>query len=71
MFTQEEVKEIRTRHQLTQAAFAEKVGVSTVLVAMTETGQKPVSRHYLQKIANAFGEPIKITIRPKHPTLKD
>lgn len=63
MLTKERLKEIRASLGLTQVAFAEKVGVSTILVAMTETGQKPVSRKYLQKLANALG-PIAITITP-------
>lgn len=65
MLTKEEVKVIRIKRKLTQVAFAARVGVSTVLVAMTETGQKPVSRQYAQKLANAFGD-LKITLSPEN-----
>lgn len=64
MFTKQQVREIRKNKNLTQEAFAKRVGVSTVLVAMTEGGIKPISRHYLQKIANAFKETIVVRFTP-------
>lgn len=46
------IKEIRTEAGLTQAEFAASVGVSPVLIAMVESGQKEVSKNLLLKIAD-------------------
>lgn len=59
-----DIKSLRLETGLTQVEFAKKVGVSVVLVAMTETGQKRVSLNYLQKLANAFRREIIVTIKP-------
>lgn len=59
-----DIKSLHLETGLTQVEFAKKVGVSVVLVAMTETGQKRVSLNYLQKLANAFRREIIVTIRP-------
>lgn len=67
MLTKEQVKQIRVKAKLTQKAFAEKVGVSTILVSMTETGQKPVSRKYAQQLADTFGD-LKITLKKNYKT---
>jgi transcriptional regulator with XRE-family HTH domain len=45
------IKEIRDEAGLTQAEFAKAVGVSAVLIAMVETGQKEVSKKLLIKLA--------------------
>jgi DNA-binding transcriptional regulator YiaG len=42
--TREEVKAVRHKLKLTQAAFAEKVGVERVTVARWESGLSPVNR---------------------------
>jgi len=46
------IKEIRTEAGLTQSEFALAVGVSPVLIAMIESGQKEVSKNLLLKIAD-------------------
>ena len=46
------IKEIRTEAELTQSGFAKSVGVSPVLIAMVESGQKEVSKNLLIKIAD-------------------
>lgn len=46
------LKEIRRETGLTQSAFAEKLNVSTVLVAMLETGQKEPTKKFVENIAN-------------------
>lgn len=48
------IKKIRTEAGLTQADFASSIGVSSVLIAMVESGQKEVSKKLLQKIANGL-----------------
>lgn len=45
------IKEIRTAAGLTQSEFAGAVGVSPILIAMIESGQKEVSKNLLLKIA--------------------
>ena len=45
------IKKIRDQAGLTQAEFARELGVSAVLVAMIETGQKEVSKNLLIKLA--------------------
>jgi len=46
------IKEIRTEAGLTQSEFAVSVGVSPILIAMIESGQKEVSKNLLLKIAD-------------------
>lgn len=46
------IKEIRTETGLTQSEFAVSVGVSPILIAMIESGQKEVSKNLLLKIAD-------------------
>jgi transcriptional regulator with XRE-family HTH domain len=45
------IKKIRTAAGLTQAEFAKELEVSPVLIAMVESGQKPVSKNLLIKLA--------------------
>jgi transcriptional regulator with XRE-family HTH domain len=45
------IKKIRETAGMTQADFARALGVSAVLIAMVETGQKEVSKNLLRKIA--------------------
>lgn len=46
------IKKIRIEAGLTQTEFAVSVGVSPVLIAMVESGQKEVSKNLLLKIAD-------------------
>jgi len=56
------IKKIREEAGLTQPQFAKAVGVSSVLVAMIETGQKEVSKSFLLKLAKALNvHPASIT----------
>ena len=48
------IKKIRDEAGLTQAEFAKALGVSAVLIAMVETGQKEVSKNLLIKIAEGL-----------------
>ena len=45
------IKKIRDHAGLTQAEFAKEIGVSSVLIAMVETGKKEVSKNLLLKLA--------------------
>lgn len=45
------IRKIRDAAELTQAEFAGAIGVSAVLIAMIETGQKEVSKRLLLKLA--------------------
>lgn len=45
------IKSIRQEAGLTQAEFADKMGVSSILVAMIESGQRGVSRKFIEKLA--------------------
>lgn len=56
-FTGERVKEIRERLQLTQQAFASKLGVHQSTVAGWESGsRKPTGGHFLQALIRAEAE---------------
>ena len=56
------IKIIRDEAGLTQAEFAKILGVSTVLIAMVETGQKEVSKKLLIKLADRLNvHPSSIT----------
>ncbi|MDP3779382.1 MAG: helix-turn-helix transcriptional regulator [bacterium] len=48
------IKKIRGEAGLTQVEFAKALGVSAVLIAMVETGQKDVSKNLLIKIAEGL-----------------
>ena len=45
------IRKIREEANLTQAEFAKSLNVSTVLIAMIETGQKEVSKNFVLKLA--------------------
>ena len=56
------IKKIRESADLTQAEFAGVLGVSTVLIAMVETGQKDVSKNLIRRIADLLNvHPSSIT----------
>lgn len=56
------IKKIRTAAGLTQAEFAKELKVSPVLIAMVESGQKPVSKNLLVKLADRLDvHPASIT----------
>ncbi len=56
------VRSIREEADLTQAEFAAKLGVSTVLISMIETDQKEVSKNFILKLAKALDvHPASIT----------
>ncbi|MFH2004839.1 MAG: helix-turn-helix domain-containing protein [Bacteroidota bacterium] len=56
------IKKIRNEAGLTQTEFAKALGVSAVLIAMVETGQKEVSKNLLVKIAEQLNvHPFSIT----------
>ncbi|HAS00074.1 TPA: hypothetical protein DCR85_03090 [Candidatus Moranbacteria bacterium] len=66
------IKKIRDEAGLTQAEFAEAIGVSAVLIAMIETGRKEVSKNFLLKLAEKMHvHPASITpflfINEKNP----
>ena len=48
------IRKIRAEAGLTQAEFAVALGVSPVLIAMVESGQKEVSKKLLRKIADTL-----------------
>lgn len=45
------IKRIREKANLTQGELAGVLSVSTVLIAMIETGQKPVSKNFIERLA--------------------
>lgn len=56
------IKKIREEAGLTQSEFAEALSVSTVLIAMVETGQKEVSKKFLLRLAGLLNvHPASIT----------
>jgi len=56
------IKKIRTEAGLTQAEFAAELKVSPVLIAMVESGQKPVSKNLVIKLADRLNvHPASIT----------
>jgi len=48
------LKKIRQKSELTQGQMAEVLNVSKVLVAMVETGQKPVSKKIVIRLAEVL-----------------
>jgi transcriptional regulator with XRE-family HTH domain len=64
LWTGKDLKIFRQHRELTQVEFGRKIGQTGNYVAMIETGIKPASRFYLQKIANAFKETLVIYIVP-------
>jgi len=48
------IKNIRKEAGLSQPDFAAKIGVSSALIAMIETGQKEVSKKFILKLAEAL-----------------
>lgn len=48
------IKMIRSEAGLTQAEFAAELKVSPVLIAMVESGQKPVSKNLVLKLAGCL-----------------
>lgn len=65
MPTGNEVRIIRHKQKLSQRQFAKRLAVSTVLIAMVETGQRQVTRQLLQRIADVFGHSFTIRIKPR------
>lgn len=61
----EGIKAARKAANLTQKQLAEKMGVSYVNIAQWENGRRNPKIETLQKIADALGYTIKITIEPK------
>lgn len=56
------IKKIREEAGLTQTDFAKKLKVSPILISMVETGQKPVSKKLIEKIAKKLEiHPMSIT----------
>jgi transcriptional regulator with XRE-family HTH domain len=56
------IRKIRDKAELTQAEFAEALGISTILVTMIETGKKEVSKKLLVKLAEKMNvHPASIT----------
>ncbi len=49
------LKRIRDESDLTQEELASALGVSTVLIAMIETGQKEASKAFIVKLAEKLG----------------
>ena len=50
----ERIKELRKKHELSQAQFAAKVNVSQPMIMYWENGSKPVSSAGVAKICKAF-----------------
>jgi len=48
------LKEIRKEAYLTQAEFAKILGVSPILIAMIESGQKEVSKNFILRLADCL-----------------
>lgn len=56
------IKKIREESGLTQTEFAKAIGVSSVLIAMIETGKKEISKNFLIKLAEKMNvHPSSIT----------
>lgn len=53
------VREERGKRNISQEKFAEKVGVHRTYIGMVERAEKNITLKNIEKIANAFGIPIK------------
>lgn len=49
------LKKIREESQLTQSELASALDVSTILISMMETGQKPASKKFIAKLSSRLG----------------
>lgn len=65
MISRKDLREFRKEKNLTQRQFAKILRVTENYISLMESGAKPVSSRILQKIANKFGEVIRVTVRPK------
>lgn len=61
----ENLKELREQHGLSQAEFAENIGVSRALIAQYETGAKAPNVNLAAKIAREFGVTIDTMMQRK------
>lgn len=48
------LKDVRKQAGLTQAQLAKRIGVSTILISMVESGQKQASKSLIVKLARAM-----------------
>ena len=62
-----QIRMLRKQNQLTQAAFAEALGISRETVVAWENGRKRPNRSHLEKIAVRFGFMINFLLKPDTP----
>lgn len=58
----EQIKRLRERRGLTQAALAARVGMSTVFIRKLEAGERLASMDTLQKLAEALDASVRIEL---------
>ena len=65
------LKEVREKNKLSQAAFAKSIGVSPSAVASIETGKLKPSRKIADAVKNVYGETIEVpAAKEKKPAEK-
>ena len=67
-----DIKELRKSKKLTQAAFAQAVGIKARLITAVETGKKVLSEDVIAKIKEVFGVVVdaKVKFAPKRSLVK-
>jgi transcriptional regulator with XRE-family HTH domain len=64
------IKELRKSKKLTQAAFAEAIGVKTPTVTAIETGRRKMKVEVISKIKEVFGVDVEPEVKKKAATKK-
>ena len=58
------IRELRKSKNMTQAAFAEAIGVKAPLITSIETGRRKLSANVIAKIKEAFGVDVEAEVKP-------
>ncbi|MCR4818567.1 MAG: helix-turn-helix domain-containing protein [Fretibacterium sp.] len=65
-----DIKELRKSKKLTQAAFAEAIGIKASLITAFETGRRFLSEDIIAKIKEVFGVEVEAKAAPQKPAAK-
>ena len=57
------VKELRTKHKMSQAGLAKKIGVHSTYISQIERGIQNVSLNGIERLAKVFGVPTDLLLK--------
>jgi transcriptional regulator with XRE-family HTH domain len=58
----EQIRKLRERRGLTQAALAERIGMSAIFIRKLESGERLASIDTLERLAEALGATLRIDL---------